>query len=66
MSLSLTRGKILIERKDNTDQLQEDCGEYIMAIVDFVMQGKTGEYGAASATGSIDLSISGTSLNLIQ
>ena len=36
-----------------------------MAIVDLVMEGKTGKYGAASTIGSIDFSISGTRLNLI-
>ena len=60
----------LVEGKENKDQLleifAEYYGKYIKPLVDFVMEGKTGEDGGASATGPIELSISRTSLNLVQ
>jgi dynein heavy chain len=59
----------LIDGKENKEQLLETFnefyGRYIKGMVDYVLEGKTGE-DAATGTGPIELSISRTNLNMVQ
>jgi dynein heavy chain len=58
-----------IDGKENKEQLLETFnefyGRYIKVLVDYVLEGKTGEDGGAP-TGPIDLSIARTNLNMVQ
>jgi dynein heavy chain len=59
----------LIDGKENKEQLLETFNEfysrYIKVLVDYVLEGKTGEDGS-SANGPIELSIARTNLNMVQ